>query len=691
VTRTDTNLVGTLLERRYRVDRLLARGGMSAVYRGLDTRLDRQVAIKIMDPRFADDLEFVERFEREARSAARLHHPHVVAVHDQGVDTTYGEEATRAFLIMELVDGGTLRDLMNEQGPLDIALALSVAEPMLSALAAAHNAGLIHRDVKPENVLVGRGGTIGAGGVVKVADFGLVRAVSTPGPTSANVILGTVAYLPPEQVTTGMTTARSDVYSAGILLYEMLTGQVPYTGDTAISVAYRHVNDDVPRPSELRAGIPPALDELVLRATRRDPLARQEDAGVFLTELNQLRAELFIPAVTIPVPPPPDGDGVSDVERTMPGVSGITAIAPVSPIAAGATMAMSGPRGTMALNRGMPMGAPPASPPIGMPAQHRTPSGPPPRKATGLNGMSRRTRLIALAAGVVLLGALIGAGAWVLSPSHPAGTVVVPSVTGQSQADAGTALRDLKLVPKFTKERSNTVPSSQVISTDPAAGADVKPGTEIAVVISTGRPTVPDIQPGASVGAAEQAIRAEGLVPGRAPDDFSADVAIGAVLVVDPPAGTPVDIGGKVTITLSKGPPPLAVPDVVGRTKDDAFKILQSAGFTPVQVADDNPDAQEGTVTRTDPPGNTTVSAASKRINVFVAGSQQVQVPDVRFKHFDEATKTLTDLGLQVDVKGNRGRNGGNGGNGFDFVLQQSPDPGTKVKKGSTVELRGVG
>src|SRR4030081_2947895 len=173
VTRSDTGMVGTLLERRYRVDRLLARGGMSSVYRGVDTRLDRQVAIKIMDPRFADDRSFVERFEREARSAARLHHPHVVAVHDQGIDTTDGVEASRAFLVMELVDGGTLRDLMDEHGPMDVALALRVAEPVLSALAAAHNAGLGHRDVKPENVLLGRGGTVGAGGVVKVADFGL--------------------------------------------------------------------------------------------------------------------------------------------------------------------------------------------------------------------------------------------------------------------------------------------------------------------------------------------------------------------------------------------------------------------------------------------------------------------------------------------------------------------------------------
>src|SRR2546430_10011378 len=279
-------LTGALLEQRYRVDALLARGGMSAVYRGLDTRLDRPVAIKVMDPRFAADKAFVERFEREARSAAKIHHPNVVAVHDQGLD---GEHV---FLVMELVDGGTLRDLLSERGALGVPLALSIMESVLAALAAAHRAGLVHRDVKPENVLIGVGGT------VKVADFGLVRAGASAGTTSSSVILGTVAYLSPEQVTTGTATARGDVYSAGILLYEMLTGNPPYTGDTALSIAYRHVNDDVPAP----AGLPPTLIDLLVRATRRDPANRPLDAGAFLIDLQRVRANLSIPRVAVPVP-----------------------------------------------------------------------------------------------------------------------------------------------------------------------------------------------------------------------------------------------------------------------------------------------------------------------------------------------------------------------------------------------------
>ncbi|WP_019816143.1 protein kinase domain-containing protein, partial [Saccharomonospora saliphila] len=354
MTRTETSLEGALLDRRYRVGTLLARGGMSSVYRGVDTRLDRPVAVKVMDSRFADDRTFVERFEREARSAARLHHPHVVAVHDQGFDTPAGPESRRAFLVMELVDGGTLRDLLRWHGRLDVGLALTVFEQVLSALAAAHAAGLAHRDVKPENVLVGPGGD--TGGVVKVGDFGLVRAVANAGTTSTSVILGTVAYLSPEQVTSGAAGERADVYSAGILLYEMLTGRVPYTADTALSVAYQHVNDDVPPPGRLVEDLPPALDELVVRATRRDPAARPDNAGVLLAEVSRVRNELGLRPARIPVPvrhdaaTAPGADGgpgtaastgagtLHDAERTVPAI----------PAVPGET---SGPRGTQALPR----------------------------------------------------------------------------------------------------------------------------------------------------------------------------------------------------------------------------------------------------------------------------------------------------------------------------------------------------
>ncbi|EOD65318.1 Stk1 family PASTA domain-containing Ser/Thr kinase [Amycolatopsis vancoresmycina] len=665
MTRTQPSLVGTLLERRYRVDRLLAHGGMSSVYRGTDTRLDRPVAIKIMDPRFADDRSFVDRFVREAQSAAQLHHPHVVAVHDQGFDLPQGAESGLAFLVMELVDGGTLRDLLDDRGPLDVALALSVAEPVLSALAAAHRSGLVHRDVKPENVLIGRVGQQ-TGGAVKVADFGLVRAVASAGTTSSSVILGTVAYLSPEQVATGAASARGDVYSAGILLYEMLTGQVPYTGDTAISVAYRHVNDDVPRPSELRPDLPPALDDLIVRATRRDPQLRPADAGEFLTELTAVRAQLGLLPVTVPIPVSHGQGDLADTERTLPRIPQVPDTQQ--------TMPVHRPNATRALSQ--------VAPPTLTPPPPRRRSRPEPEK----NPAGNRKLLLGIAAGVLLLGALIGAFAFILTDTGGDKSARVPHLVGLNQAAAGDALRAVKLNPQFSQEYDNTVPSNTVLRADPAEGTTLSPNATVSVVLSKGRPAVPDVRPGTALPDAEQAIKAAQLTPVRGTDDFDADVPQGAVIRTSPSAGSQLTIGGQVTIIVSKGPIPLPpVPDVTGRSKDEAFGLLQQAGFEPFQAGEEfRQDVPGGAVTRTDPPANAQPKA--KRIGVFV--NNAVQVPDVRFRSFDDAQKILEQAGLKADRDGGRGH--GNGG-GFDFVFQQDPQPGTFVQKGSKVKLKGFG
>ncbi|MEV7094649.1 Stk1 family PASTA domain-containing Ser/Thr kinase [Amycolatopsis sp. NPDC051045] len=671
MTRTQPSLVGTLLERRYRVDRLLARGGMSSVYRGTDTRLDRPVAIKIMDPRFADDRSFVDRFVREAQSAAQLHHPHVVAVHDQGFDLPQGAESGLAFLVMELVDGGTLRDLLDDQGPLDVALALSVAEPVLSALATAHRAGLVHRDVKPENVLIGRVGQQ-TGGAVKVADFGLVRAVASAGTTSSSVILGTVAYLSPEQVTTGAASARGDVYSAGILLYEMLTGRAPYTGDTALSVAYRHVNDDVPRPSELRPDLPPALDELVMRATRRDPQLRPADAGEFLTELTAVRAQLGLLPVTVPIPVSHGQGDLADTERTLPRIPQVPDNQK--------TMPVHRPNATRALTHA----APPVTgqvPPVHPAPPPRRRSRPEPEKPK-----DNRKRIFVIAAAVLLLGGLIGAFVFILTDTGGDKTARVPRLVGLNQAAAGDALRAVKLTPQFSQEYDNTAPSNTVLRADPAEGTPLSPNATVSVVLSKGRPAVPDIRPGTALPDAEQAIKASQLTPVRGTDDFDADVPQGAVIRTSPSAGSQLTIGGQVTIIVSKGPIPLPpVPDVTGRSKDEAFQLLQQAGFEPFQAGEEfKQEVPGGAVTRTDPPANS--QAKAKRIGVFV--NNAVQVPDVRFKSFEDAQRILEQAGLKADRDGGRGR--GNGG-GFDFVFQQDPEPGTFVAKNSKVKLKGFG
>ncbi|MEU6644177.1 PASTA domain-containing protein [Saccharomonospora sp. NPDC046836] len=649
MTRSDASLVGALLDRRYRVGRLLARGGMSSVYRGVDTRLDRPVAIKIMDSRFADDRSFVDRFEREARSAARLHHSHIVAVHDQGFDTSGGAEDRRAFLVMELVDGGTLRDLLEQNGALDIPLVFTIAEHVLSALAAAHAAGLVHRDIKPENVLIGRSGNSG-GGVVKVGDFGLVRAVASAGTTSTSVILGTVAYLSPEQVTSGSASERGDIYSTGILLYEMLTGNVPYTADTALSVAYRHVNDDVPAPSQARADIPPALDELVVRATRRDPQARPADASELLAELTRVRTELGIPVVNVPVPTtePEPADDVPDTERTVPAMPAVTGQAP-----------HGGPRGTQALPRATAAidPGPPAEPAVEAPR--------------------RRGRWVVLwvLVGLLLAGG-IGTGVWWFTGGR---WVEVPQVSGMDQARAEQVLRQAELTPQFTEERHNTAPSGTVVRTEPGQGSRALRGDEVTVVLSLGKPVVPDIPPGATVEQAEQAIRAVQLEPRRdqAADQFSAEVPAGAVVAVSPQPGNTANIGDAVTIVVSKGPPPTPVPAVAGMTRDETFQALTAAGFQPFDAGEEfSADVPAGHVTRTDPQGGATIETGN-RVGVYV--SNAVEVPSVLGSSGETAAQILAQAGLTPSDNG--------GGRPFSFVVGQDPAPGTRVPRGTTIAL----
>ncbi|APE14466.1 protein kinase domain-containing protein [Mycolicibacterium pallens] len=287
---TSDPLNGVLLEGRYRVEARIATGGMSTVYRGLDVRLDRPVALKVMDARYANDSQFLTRFQREARAVARLKDPGLVAVYDQGLDGSH------PFLVMELIEGGTLRELLRERGPMPPHAAAAVLRPVLGGLATAHRAGLVHRDVKPENVLISDDGE------VKLVDFGLVRAVAEAGITSTSVILGTAAYLSPEQVSTGAADARSDVYAVGILAYELLTGATPFTGDNPLTVAYQRMDHDVPPPSAAISGVPPQFDEFIGRATARNPDARFADAEEMAGDLDAIAMELGLPKFRVPAP-----------------------------------------------------------------------------------------------------------------------------------------------------------------------------------------------------------------------------------------------------------------------------------------------------------------------------------------------------------------------------------------------------
>jgi eukaryotic-like serine/threonine-protein kinase len=538
-----------LLDARYRVGSLLARGGMSTVYRGTDTRLDRPVAIKVMDPRLAADPSFRARFQREARSAARIDHPAVVDVHDQGEQPSgagvgLGGDGPVLFLVMELVEGGTLRDVLRARGALGVPAAFAVMEQVLSGLAAAHRLGLVHRDVKPENVLVSRDGE------AKVADFGLVTASAQAGASTAGMIMGTVAYLSPEQVATGSADTRSDVYSAGILLYELLTGAPPYTGDTAISVAYRHVNSDVPPPSHIAGEVPPELDELVLRATRRDPAARPADAAAMLAELHRVAVRLDVPRVRPPSPPARPLDEQDTVPAGPQRVPAGTAVG---------ALPGPGPGGTRAMPR---------------PDDHD----PPPY----VRARRRGRRLFVLWTAVVLvLALLVGIAAWWLGSGR---WTAMPRLVGLEQSQAQQLLADADLVATVLEAYDDEVADGIVSATDPPPLAEVLRGSAVQVTVSTGPPTVPDIAPGTSLAEAEQAVRDAGLTPvHRSVDTEESDsVREGAVVRTDPEAGTELRVDEAVTIIVSSGeeePDTVEVPSVVGDDFDDAAETLDDAGL----------------------------------------------------------------------------------------------------------------
>jgi len=714
-------VIGSLLEQRYRVDAFIARGGMSAVYRGLDTRLDRPVAIKVMDPRFAEDASFVARFEREARSAARVQHPNVVAVHDQGVDR--GPAGSRVYLVMELVSGATLRDLITERGALPVPAAIAVMEPVLAALAAAHTVGLVHRDVKPENVL------ISADGMVKVADFGLVRAMHSPGTTNSRIILGTVGYLAPEQVTSGTADARGDVYSAGVLLHEMLTGRPPYQGDTALAVAYRHVNEDMPSPSTLAEGIPGPIDALVTRATRRDPAARPADAAEFLSLLRAVKAAAPIPDAAVPVPQPPR-DRTRPVAAPVavpvgsPVSSPVSSVAgsPVSSVAgqAEATVAVGAPAAAVPTTTGPAAStvtaAPPAAPPVATPVVAPVPpesdaeatvvNGIPPFSAAGPQGTRamlrrdldpappalppqqppeqsaepgprRRGPALWIVLGVLVVGLATIAVWWFTAGRW----TEIPRVDGQDSGTAERVVREADLVVSVTRIKDNDVSRNTVIRTEPAGGGRALRGETVTVVVSDGRPVVPEFRAGISAQEAEGLIRSAELQPGR--DDgrnaFDETVPKGAVVGFDPQPGTELAIGARVTIILSKGPPPKPVPDVRGKTREEAFAQLTEAGFEPYDATGVfAADVDAGRVVRTDPAANTKI-AAEGNLRVGVVLSTAVTVPELFTRPVAEAQAMLQQLGLTLELLPLSNPGGA--------VVSQDPAVNTRVQPGSVVRV----
>ncbi|MDT7609689.1 MAG: eukaryotic-like serine/threonine-protein kinase [Pseudonocardiales bacterium] len=579
---TEPELSGVLLEERYRVGELLAVGGMSRVYRGTDLRLEREVAIKVMDSRLAADPSFRGRFEREARAIARIDHPCVVDVYDQGEHG--GPPDPVVFLVMELILGGTLRDLLSERGALPAPEALAVLEPVLGALAAAHAQGLTHRDVKPENVLIGRSGA------VKVADFGLVTAAAQGNGTSTGMIMGTVAYLSPEQVTGGAVDARSDVYSAGILLYELLTGLPPYDGEHPLAVAYQHVNQNVPPPSRLVPGLPPDLDALVASATRRDPQARPPNAETMLHAVRGVRAALGIPRVPVPIPGHPgSGSNRASGVGSIPPAARTGLGYPGQPSAAVLPPAPSRPAA-------LPLNPPPpprhAAPP--RPTRAMTAASPTPHDSAGYDSArydaarydsapaasrsvagtdpstwptevdppdhvarrrrSRRIQAIWIGA-VLLLAVLIAALAWGAGAGQWSST---PALIGLDRASAERLVTQAGLVPEVREQPNDGHPAGTVADAVPAQATRVRKGSTVTLTVSTGHPRVPAVPPGTAVPDAERILRDAGLTPREDSASYAAHPTAppGSVVGTSPAAGTEVTVGGPVGLVLSSGPAP---------------------------------------------------------------------------------------------------------------------------------------
>ncbi|MCY7373478.1 MAG: Stk1 family PASTA domain-containing Ser/Thr kinase [Spirochaetaceae bacterium] len=619
-------LVGRLLDGRYRVGVRLARGGMATVYEAHDSRLDRTIALKVMHPSLADDEEFVSRFIREAHAAARLSHPNVVAVYDQGADQGH------VFLAMELVRGRTLRDLIRERGHLSPRQALEVIEPVLAALGAAHQAGIVHRDVKPENVLLSDDNRI------KVADFGLARAVSgnTGHTTASGILMGTVAYLSPEQVERGVATPRSDVYAAGILFYEMLTGVKPYDGDTAIQVAYRHVHDDVPPPSRVIPGLPAELDALVTRATNRDPEKRPADALRMLTEVAGARRQL------------------SDTELDSLGPS-LTALgaAPehtlVVQLDAVPTPARTGDTG-----------------PLASPSMPST--GPRRRRSRGPMAL-----LIVIALAVALSGF-----AWfyaaVLSQTTTPGLIGKTLAAAAAKADrAGLSVK------VADSDYDEVIPEGQVLRTDPGPGRSIDKGGTVGLIMSLGpeRYAVPEV-----VGKTEEVARdllAESNLQVATPDRrYSTKVEEGSVISADPAVGTEVKPDTAVLLVISRGAELVAVPNVVGKPVAEAKAMLADAKLNSEVTQKFDEAVPAGVVVSQDPASGT----ADKRSAVTLVvskGPPLVEVPGVVGKSVAEAQAILTSAGFLSSVSQLPG--------GPGMVLNQSPGGGDKAPRGSTITL----
>jgi serine/threonine-protein kinase len=632
-----SDLTGELIDNRYQLQRVVASGGMATIYHALDLRLDRQVAVKIMHPHLANDEDFVGRFIREAKAAAALAHPNIVAIQDQG----WNEGGVPAvFIVMEYIEGFTLRDVIAEQGALGVTESLRYFAPVISAMSAAHKNGILHRDLKPENILISKDGR------VKVADFGLAKGpqLGATLTVESSVILGSVSYLSPEQVQRGLSDMRSDVYSLGIVLFEMLTGKKPFDGESPIQIAYMHVNENVMAPSTLNSNIPPELDEIVLKATANNPDKRFRDAGAFqeqvlalLAKLDPNRRQMSL-ELDIPIPKAKTSKKKSEKRSKLDIIKNITT--------------------QLDLKRGNVM---------------RETSGATKRKRK-VSARVKRNRAIA-----ILIVLLIVVTSW-YRISGPGNKIVVPSLAGMSQTQAAKTVAELGLKVEVTQEVfSEDVPKGKVITSDPAGGGRVEIAGTVNLIISKGqdRIKVPDLV-GLTLESATAVLKSSDLKIGRVSEKFSENFEAGLLIDGNPSSGSPVRKDSSVDLIISKGLEQVELTNFQGKTSDQAQSELTAAGLIASSKYEYSDTIPIGTVISQTPSDVSTVGKGEKITLVISKGPSKIFIPNVYSLSKLAATKILEDLGFKVEFKYIAKKKS---------VTNISPKSGTAVSPGSTVTI----
>ncbi len=643
-----SDLTGELIDNRYQLQRLIAAGGMASIYVGMDTRLDRQVAVKIMHPHLANDEEFVNRFIREAKAAAALSHPNIVAIQDQG----WNEGGSPAvFIVMEYIDGFTLRELLHDRGPLSSDDLLRYMIPIVSALATAHKSGIVHRDIKPENILISKDGRI------KLADFGLARGelLGATMTVESSIVLGSVSYLSPEQVQRGISDPRSDIYSVGVVLFELLTGRKPYEGESPIQIAYKHVNERIPAPSTLVPGIHPALDALIVKATSPNPDLRQKDAAQLLGEMRsaqididpykrQLSLELDIPVLqTKKRSRKPVGEvriGTNVIERVRTLTQSTTALSVTE---------------------------------SGMKDRKKIESTTEVRRRTSQRVV--RNRLVAL----LMVIALGSGGAWYQLIGSK---ISIPSIAGLSESDARLTLKPLGIrIAVVSKAFSEDIPVGKIISSDPGGGGHLSKGGVVTIILSKGaeRISIPTIT-GLAPDTASAALQSAGLKVGTTTLDFSSTVTMGMVINGNPMGGSPVRRGSLVNLVISKGIQSVALTSYVNQSGDQASNELTSAGFTVQTIFGFSDTVPAGNVISQTPGATAVAPVGSTVVIVLSQGSETVFIPNLYSLSEVAATRALENLQLKVKVKKI-------GSKKLKTVTNISPKVGTKIKRGSTVTI----